>query len=414
MSQKKLMIGLPVALILGSSAIAIGVVPGVRNWIDQTVPWLGINGPKSTTLAGVPNEQTIREADRNLPPGPVGSMASVLSGLENAKPHFEVQFAQATLPLPPARQVQGFGEDSALNQTTRLAQSPAINTIPATGLNVPSSANGTIVVKEASVFFPDDSTVAAQADGIIMKLFVDDGAMIQAGMPMIEIDPRLAESEVEVSKRELSAAELKASDDSNVKYSKAAKKVAEKEVEMSKELASRGAEGTMDGEKKRLELEKAGFQVGVSEIEKLRDAADVGVKTAKLTASKVQVELRKMPAQRTGMVSEIAKRQFDWVRAGEPILRLTSMEKIRIKGVAEVFDSPQFLLNAPANVTIYYAAGKSLPEPVRGIVTYVSPRSFGQNRYQIYVDLPNQVTADGQYLFREGMVATVEVTPRSR
>ena len=410
MSQKKLMIGLPVALLLGASAIAIGVVPGVRNWIDQSVPWLGINGPKSTSLAVMPNEQKKQDANSTSSPGPVWSADSVLPVLENATPRFEVQQAQATFPLPPAGQVQGFGDESALNQRLRVPQ-PSINAVPAIGLNVPSSPNGTIVVKEASVFFPDDSTVAAQADGIIMKLFVDDGTMIQAGMPMIEIDPRLAESEVEVAKRELSAAELKASDDSNVKYSKAAKKVAEKEVEMSKELAKRNAEGTMDGEKKRLELEKAGFQVGVSEIEKLRDAADVGVKNAKLTASKVQVELRKMPAQRTGMVSEIAKRQFDWVRAGEPILRLTSMEKIRIKGVAEVFGSPHLLFNAPATVTIYYAAGKS--ETVQGIVTYVSPRSFGQNRYQIYVDLPNQVTADGQFLFREGMVATVEVLPRN-
>ncbi len=411
MSQQKLMIGLPVALLLGAIAIAIGVVPGVRNWIDQAVPGLGINGPKITPLAAMPKEQGIQDTNRTLTSGPVGSVDGVLPVLENAKPHFEVQFAHASLP-PPASQVSGFGEDSALNHSIRLAQAPAINSVPPSGLNVPISANGTIVVKEASVFFPDDSMIAAQADGIIMKLFVDDGTIIQAGMPMIEIDPRLAESEVEVTRRELSAAELKAGDDSNVKYSKAAKKVAEKEVEISKELASRGAEGAMDGEKKKLELEKAGFQVGVSEIEKLRDAADVGVKTAKLTASKVQVELRKMPAQRTGMVSEITKRQFDWVRAGEPILRLTSMEKIRIKGVAEVFDSPHLLLNAQATVTIFYAAGKS--ETVQGIVTYVSPRSFGQNRYQIYVDLPNQVTSDGQFLFREGMVATVEVTPRSR
>ena len=36
MSQKKLIIGLPVALLLGVSAIAIGVVPGVRDWIDST------------------------------------------------------------------------------------------------------------------------------------------------------------------------------------------------------------------------------------------------------------------------------------------------------------------------------------------------------------------------------------------
>ena len=198
MSQQKLMIGLPVALLLGACAIAIGVVPGVRNWIDQAVPWLGINGPKITSITTVPNEQGIQDTNRTVTSEPVGSVDGVSPVLENAKPNFEVQFAQATLPLPPASQVPRFGEDSALNQSIRLAQAPAINTVPPSGLNVPSSPSGTIVVKEASVFFPDDSTVAAQADGIITNLFVDDGTMIQVGMPMIEIDPRLAESEVEV------------------------------------------------------------------------------------------------------------------------------------------------------------------------------------------------------------------------
>ncbi|HUP81386.1 MAG TPA: hypothetical protein VM260_22735, partial [Pirellula sp.] len=51
MPEKKMMIGLPLALLLGASAIAIGVVPGVRDWIDQTVPWLGINGPKPNKQA---------------------------------------------------------------------------------------------------------------------------------------------------------------------------------------------------------------------------------------------------------------------------------------------------------------------------------------------------------------------------
>ena len=52
MSQKKLLIGLPVALLLGGSAIAFGVLPGVRDWVDQTIPWLGINGPKDATAFG--------------------------------------------------------------------------------------------------------------------------------------------------------------------------------------------------------------------------------------------------------------------------------------------------------------------------------------------------------------------------
>ncbi|HUP78187.1 MAG TPA: HlyD family efflux transporter periplasmic adaptor subunit, partial [Pirellula sp.] len=269
-----------------------------------------------------------------------------------------------------------------------------------------------LIVENAKVFFPDDSTVAAQSEGIILKLHVDDGTIIEAGAPMIEIDPRLAEAEVEVSEKELEAAQVKAKDDSNLKYSEAALEVAIKELEISNDLLRKSAEDYLANEKKRLENKKALFQVNVSKSEKKRDEADLGVKSAKLKASNIQVDLRKITAQRTGMVSEVAKRQFDFVRGGEIILKLTSMERLRITGNAKVTDSPHLLFNAPARVTIYYAEGKG--ETVEGIVGYVSPRSMGINTYKIHVDVPNRLTADGQYLFREGMDATIEVTPRTR
>ena len=168
----------------------------------------------------------------------------------------------------------------------------------------------------------------------------------------------------------------------------------------------------MTNEKKRLEEKKATFQVNVSQIEKQRDTADVGVKTAKLGAAKVQVDLRRITAPRTGMVSDLVKRQFSWVRAGEPILNLTSMDRIRIKGTTpKLTDYPYLLLNAPARVTIFFAEGKG--ETVDGSVTYVSPGTHGINQYAIHIDLQNQMAPDGQYLFREGMQANVEITPRS-
>ena len=417
MSQKKLMIGLPIALLLGGSAIAIGIVPGVRDWIDQTVPWLGINGPKVTEIASKPIELQSNGVGGLAAPEPFPSM-------ENANAQFDVQLAQATLPVTPRNTVQaspgqaspgqGFGsrDDSEFSKI-KLAQAQALTTVPSSGLNVPSSGSGTLVIQGASVIFPEDIPVSAQAEGIIMNLMVDDGSMIKAGNVMIEIDPRLAEAEVAVAEKELSAAELKANDDSNLKFSRKAKEVAEADVEISNDLLNRGAESYMDNRKKKLELEKAGFQVSVSEIEKKRDAADVGVKTAKLGAAKVQLELRKISAQRTGMVNDVLKRQFEWVRAGEPILKLTPMDKIRIKGVTPVVnDSPHLLLNAQARVTIFYADGKG--ETIDGSVAYVAPHTSGINQYEITIDLPNRLTPDGQYLFRQGMQATVEVTPRSR
>ncbi len=423
MSQKKLMIGLPMAVLLGGSAIAIGVVPGVREWIDNTVPWLGINGPKSTD--SIPKsvllasekiaaeklaEKQITAENKSSSPPRVDALEMGSPASEEARPRYDVQFATATVPVPQSPSAQG--NDLQNNASNRFAQAPSIGVVPPSGINVPSSGIGKLIVENAQVFFFEESFVAAQAEGIIMRLLVDDGSMIKAGEPMIEIDQRLAEKEVAVSDQELAAAKLKASDDSNLKYSQSALEVAAMEVKISREMQEKGAEGLMEGEKKKLEYKKAGYQVDVSTIEKKRDAADVGVKTAKLEAAKVQIDLRKITAQRTGMVSEIEKRQFDWVRAGEKILRLTSMEKLRIKGYAEVFDSPHLLLNAPARVTIEYAKDK--PETVDGSVSFVAPRAVSPNRYQIYVDLPNRMTSDGQFLFREGMVATIEIMPRSR
>ena len=410
MSQKKLLIGLPVALLLGGSAIAFGVLPGVRDWVDQTLPWLGINGPQSATALGPTNQRPVVE-DNLSAVIPIAQIDNMIPDSLPSAPLYYVQTAQATLPLPTKATLSSVGEIAA-PQNSRVVQTPTLGAVPPTGLNVPISGNGTVFVSNAQVYFPDDSTVAAQADGIIVKMIVDDGSMVKLDSPLLDIDARTSAAEVEMAMKEMEAADLKAKNESNLEYSKKALEVAKKDVQISQTLVGKGAEDLNVFEKKQLERDKAFFQVNVSEMEKERDAADFSVKAAKYGASQIQMELRKILASKEGMVSEITKRQGDWVRAGEPILRLTSLDKIRIKGIAEVYDAPHLLLNSAARVIINIAPGKS--ETINGSVSFVAPRSAAVNKYQIYVDLPNRLTPDGQYLFREGMTATIEVAPHTR
>jgi multidrug efflux pump subunit AcrA (membrane-fusion protein) len=419
MADKKLTIGLPIALVLGCSALAFGVVPGVRDWVDQMIPWLGINGPRSVAQSQKgPTATGLKAEDEKAEQAPVAgnataSEAALRTEVEVNKPKFAVQFAGGAEPIANEPPIQNQDNAPTVSPFLRTTPASTLPTLPATGLKVPTSEHGVLIIEGAQVTFPDDITVSATAEGTILKLLVDDGTVIEAGMPMIEIDSRLAEKEVVVSEKELKAANLKANDDSNVKYSEAVKEVARQDVEISKELIKSRAEGIMEGRKKELEFKKASLQVTVSTIEKERDQADVGVKTAKVEAARVQLELRRINAQRTGVVNQVVKRQYTYVRAGEPILNLTSMEKIRITGTTpRLSESPHLLLNSPARVTINYAVGKS--ETVDGIVTYVSPKSDGPNQYKLHVDLPNRLTPDGQYLFRDGMVADIEVRTRSR
>ena len=411
MAERKWLFGLPVVLAFGVAALAIGLVPGVRNWLDSTFPQLGINGPSPATqssrsVESERNQPTV-DATRMLPNSNLDMQSSqphgTLTSLEDGKAFdplkTPVQFAQATLPV----------EDPVV---TRIAQNQAPNLpIPNNGLNVPSStSNGSLTISNAKVLFPEDIPIAAQTDGIIAELFVDEGSFVKKGDPMIIIDSRIAEAEAEVAKEELAAAVNKAEDNSSIEYAKAAVEVALSDVKISDQLYAKGAEGVMENEKKRLELKKAQLQVKVSQSEKAQQLNAVGVQTAKLNASKVQLALRKIPAPYDGYVSEIAKKKDSFAKGGEIVFRFTSMEKMRIRGLAKVSDAPHLLLNAPAQITIYVAPGKS--EILDGKVFSVAPRSSTlEDEYAVFIDIPNRLTADGQYLFREGMKATVEIPP---
>ena len=383
MAERKWFFGLPVVLAFGLAALAIGLVPGVRNWLDSAFPQLGINGPSlatqsSSSVESERNQPSV-DATRMLPnPNPdlqSSQPRSTLTSLEDGKAYdpltTPVQLAQATLPV----------EEPVF---TRIAN--------------------------AKVLFPEDIPIAAQTDGIIAELFVDEGSFVRKGDPMIIIDSRIAEAEAEEAKEELAAAVNKAEDNSSIEYAKAAVEVAMSDVKISDQLYAKGAEGVMENEKKRLELKKAQLQVKVSQSEKAQQLNAVGVQTAKLNASKVQLALRKIPAPYDGFVSEIAKKKDSFAKGGEIVFRFTSMEKVRIRGLAKVSDAPHLLLNAPAEVTIYVAPGKS--EIIDGKVFSVAPRSSTlEDEYAIFIDIPNRLTADGQYFFREGMKATVKILP---
>ncbi|MFM7974951.1 MAG: HlyD family efflux transporter periplasmic adaptor subunit, partial [Pirellula sp.] len=140
-----------------------------------------------------------------------------------------------------------------------------------------------------------------------------------------------------------------------------------------------------------------------------------GVNQAKLNASLVQLELRTIKAPFSGVVASMQKERFDWVKAGEEIMRLVSLDKFRVKGTVRIADSPNTLEGAKAKVIIPIGGGQV--EQLDGVVGFVSPesqgtgaRNDGTQEYTVWVEIPNKQVG-GKYLFRGTMDAMVEITP---
>jgi multidrug resistance efflux pump len=287
--------------------------------------------------------------------------------------------------------------------------------LPNVQTSLQASPQDGVLRYKAILSFVNDIKVVAQTDGIILDILVDEGAVVAKDSAMIQIDNRLANAEKEVANKELESARLKAEDDSQIKFSEASYEVATSVFNRSQDLYVKGVEPQDDWEKKRLEKIKAGFQIDVSKREQMINQAAVGVNQAKVNASLVQLELRTIKAPFSGVVASMQKERYDWVKAGEEILRLVSLDKFRVKGTVRIADSPNTLEGAKAKVIIPVGAGQV--EQLDGVVGFVSPesqgtgaRSDGTQEYTVWVEIPNKQVG-GKYLFRGTMDAMVEITP---
>ncbi|MBU6238705.1 MAG: HlyD family efflux transporter periplasmic adaptor subunit [Planctomycetes bacterium] len=299
---------------------------------------------------------------------------------------------------------------------------PAGLPIPDAGVAVPSatlpSANlltyqsGSIKYK-GILAFVNDVRVVAQAEGVIREFLVDEGSIIERDKVIVEIDNRLAMAEQQVSLKELESAQLKADDESQIRFAEAAEKVAAADYKRTEDLFKREVANIDEYERKQLEWQKAKLSIDVSKREKKINEASVSVSEAKYNASGVQVELRTIRAPFTGIVAKTEKENFEWVKAGDEILRLVSLEKFRVRGRVQIDDSPNILERAPAKVFVQVQPGQV--ETVDGIVGFVEPETSvavdGKNEYGVWVEIDNRIV-NGQYLFRGKMNATVEIYPK--
>ncbi len=308
------------------------------------------------------------------------------------------------------------------------SQSPVINPqrqpdglrIPTNGVPVPpamptaeSTSRGGVISYRGVLSFVHDVKIVAQADGVIREFYVDEGSVVENDAVIVEIDNRLAKAEQEVAKKELESAILKAEDESQIKFSVASEEVAKNDFERTESLFRKEVANVDEYERKRLEWIKAGFQIEVSKREQKINQSAVGVSQAKVNASAVQVELRTIRAPFTGIVAKTDKERFEWVKAGDEIMRLVSLDSFRVKGRVRISESPNILERAPARVYIQIRPGQV--EQVDGVVGFVEPETQGavdgKNEFAVWVEIPNRIVG-GQYLFRGKMDATVEITPK--
>jgi len=291
--------------------------------------------------------------------------------------------------------------------TSSFSQVPAVPR--QTAVPSGSTASGSqraIRVDNAQVQSMHKIPIAAQADGLISQLLADEGRSVKKGDTLLIVDNRVALAELEVAKRELEAAQKQAQQMAEVEYAKQASKVSDAEYEDIYKLYNQGSANYSEARRKQLEKERARLGIEVAEVKHEQEILAAAVNEEKVKAAQVRLSLFEVVAPYDGVIVQRLHDAGEWIRSGEPVLRLVHLNEMKIETFVPIDGiSVSALQGAPMKVVV--------PLNSQDVATYetqieVVSAEIESRRVRVSARIENQQVG-GAWLLRDGMVANVEI-----
>jgi multidrug efflux pump subunit AcrA (membrane-fusion protein) len=256
----------------------------------------------------------------------------------------------------------------------------------------------------------DEAEVPAEQQGVLTALNIREGANVQMGQQLAQIDDRQAQLALTVAEKQLAAAQEQATNEIDIEFYRRAAEVSQAEHQEMLE-ANRKVRGThTDGEVRRalLNYKKALAQVDQAVWNRKVEGLTRDVKQAELDAAQLNIDLRSIDSPLDGIVYEVYKHRGEWVQPGEPILRIVRMDVLRVEGFLRAREfSPDEVQGREVTVVVRLSRGQELK--LKSRITFVSPLvEPTSGEYRVSADVSN-VLRDGFLLIRPGLNAEMTI-----
>lgn len=255
--------------------------------------------------------------------------------------------------------------------------------------------------------------IAAEVEGTLLKLPLQEGTLVEEGQVLATIDDRHAQAALDVAEIGLEAAKAKAEDKIEEEYAKAAAAVAEADLRKDLEVNQRNPGAVSDTEilKKKLDLIRSRLQTEKAQKDQVLARLEADVKQAELTAAQVALERRIIKAPFAGEAQTLYQKEAQWVKPGDPILRLVRFDVMDVECYVNANDfDPVEIANRPVTVKVNLARGRTAT--IEGRVVYINqsvvPLEDVGGMYLVRAEVQNEKNGD-YWLVRPGLAAEMTI-----
>ena len=268
-------------------------------------------------------------------------------------------------------------------------------------------ATSELQIDSAQLTLIEHADVSASEAGLLSVLAAQEGATVDAGVPLARLDDRDAKVVLERAETELRLARALADNDITVRYAKMSAAVADAELKRAQESNAKFPKSVSQTEIDRLKLlaDKAVLEIEQAQLDLRQAELSLLVKQNDLTRASLALERRTIMAPFPGMVVQWKKQRGEWVEPGAPVMRLIRLNRLR----AEAFVASERL---PANlvgraVTLVVGTTEKPSSKHVGTLSFVSPEVDPVNgQVRIWAEIDNRDLS-----LRPGQTATLIIGP---
>ena len=267
------------------------------------------------------------------------------------------------------------------------------------------SRSKSILINDAQLSLIQNTEIASPLEGMVESVKVIEGDRVGRGQPMVQLNNDQVTSELKAASAAYEAAQLEAANDVDVRYARQALQIRQRELQQNLEANQNFAGAVSESEIEKLKLIVNESELAIEQAMHDLEVAAAVAREQSAATEIVQARLEKhtVTSPIDSRVVEVLVQLGQWVEPGQPVVRLISLNPIRV----ECFVDGQKYGDELVGSRVEFSVNGQTSRVLRGIVEFVSPEIHpvtGQARLRATLKNPNEVA-------RAGMRGTLVIYP---
>ncbi len=233
--------------------------------------------------------------------------------------------------------------------------------------------NGIVIVENAQTALIEQVDVPTQEAGVIKAILSKEGTLVEEGDRLVQLNDTQAKI-VETSARyEYEIAKTQAENDIKVRSARKSAEITKAELKRAIR-SNEKFEGTVSDtelDRLRFSVERAELEIEQTELQFNVDRISARLKENEYRKAQHNRSRREIRAPLAGMVVKVLRRQGEWVKPGDTVMRILRIDRLRVEAFVEASDLTAEVVGSPVRMVVRLPGNRT--QVGEGHVVFVSP-----------------------------------------